>query len=128
MAVNRSVRRVLLGIAVLLLVYVGWEGISGGIHQFSQHQTTGQKVQSAMQLAFGLFGVLSVVTVFWGRQWAPLMQVSWVVSVTLAAGLAAVVWGGTTLVIGLLTGAASLVLAWTTVWVLRVGTRGLTRV
>jgi hypothetical protein len=46
--------------------------------------------------------------------------------VTLAAGLASVVWGGTSLLIGLLSGAAALLIGLGIAWLLRVGARGLT--
>jgi len=46
--------------------------------------------------------------------------------VALAAGLASVVWGGTPLWIGLLSGGAALLIALAMLWLLRVGARSLT--
>lgn len=82
--------------------------------------------QTLTQFGYGLFAVLSLVTTFWARRVNPLMLAGWIVSVTLAAGLAAVVWGGTSLLMGLLSGAAALLVGLGIAWLLRVGARGLT--
>lgn len=79
-----------------------------------------------MQLAYGVLGLSCVLTTFWGRRWGPLIQIGWSLSVALAAGLASVVWGGTSLGIGLLSGGAALLIALAMLWLLRVGARGLT--
>lgn len=75
--------------------------------------------------AFGLFAFLSVLTTFWATRWNRLMLACWTVSVTLAAGLASVVWGGTSLPIGVLAGAAGLLIGLGIALLLRVGARGL---
>jgi hypothetical protein len=121
-----ALRRVLLAVAVLLLLGLTWTGLSGGLHQLSHPQSSGEKAQTFTQLAYGLFAFLSVVTTFWGRRWIALIQTCWAVSATLAAGLASVVWGGTTLGIGLLSGGAALLIALGISWLLRVGARSLT--
>lgn len=121
----QAVRRVSLVVALLFLVGLAWTGLSGGLNQFSQSQSTGQKAQTFSQLAYGVFALLGVVTTFWGRRWNPMMLGCWAVSVTAAAGLASVVWGETGLGIGLLTGGATLLIAVAIVWLLRVGARGL---
>jgi hypothetical protein len=85
-------------------------------------------LQSVLQLAYGVLGFSCVLTTFWGRRWGPPVQIGWALSVALAAGLASVVWGGTTVGIGLLSGGAALLIALAMLWLLRVGARGLTRV
>jgi hypothetical protein len=127
MTLTTPVRRVLLAIALALLLLLTWAGLSGGVTQLSESRTPGQKAQTFTQLAYGVLGFLSAVTLVWGRRWAPLMQGCWIGALTIAAGLASVVWGGTSLAIGLLSGAAALLVAWAIVWLLRVGARGLTR-
>lgn len=79
-----------------------------------------------MQLAYGVLGLSCVLTTFWVRRWGPMIQISWALSVALAAGLASVVWGGTSLGIGLLSGGAALLIALAMLWLLRVGARSLT--
>lgn len=120
-----KVRRVLLGIALLLLLSLAWIGLSGGIHQLPHSTTVGEKAQTLTQFAYGLFALLSAATAFRGQRWARLVRVGWVVSMTLAAGLASVVWGGTSLAIGLLSGAAACLIASGIIWLLREGVRGI---
>ena len=55
------------------------------------------------------------------------MLVGWTISVTLAGGLAPVVWGDSSLPIGLVAGVACLLVAWGIAWLLRVAARGLPR-
>jgi len=127
MTLSTPVRRVLLAIALSLLLFLAWEGVSGGVTQFSESQTPGQKAQTLAQFAYGIFALLSAVTLFWSRRWAALMQGCWAGTVAIAAGLAAVVWGGESVAIGLLAGAGTLLVALAIVGLLRVGARGLTR-
>lgn len=118
-------RRILLGIALLLLLAFAWLGLSGGVDDLPVSTTAGQKVQSVMQLVYGAFALLSAVTAFWGRRWAHLCRICWILSCALAAGLASVVWGGTTLAIGFLSGAAGAAMALGVSWLLELGARGL---
>ena len=121
-----KVRRVLLGIALLILVSLAWTGLSGGINQLPQSTTVGEKAQTLTQFAYGLFALLSAATACRGQRWARLVRVGWVVSLALAAGLASVVWGGTSLAIGLLSGAVAGLIALGIIWLLHEGARGLT--
>jgi len=121
-----TVRRVLLGIALLLLGGLAWTGLSGGINQLPQSTTVGEKAQTLTQFAYGLFALLSAATAFRGRRWARVVRAGWVVSLALAAGLASVVWGETSLAIGLLSGAAAGLIALGIVRLLHEGARGLT--
>lgn len=120
-------RRILLAAAVLLLLALAWTGLSGGVRDLAQSSSVAEQSQSAMQLAFGAFALLSAVTAFWGRRWAPFSRVALIMSCTLAAGLASVVWGGATLPIGVLSGFGGAAIAWGITWLLHVGERGLTR-
>ncbi len=110
---------------MLLLLALAWTGLSGGVNQIDESITAGQKAQTFSQFAYGVFGVLGVVTIFWGRRWNPVILGFWVVSLTMAAGLASIVWGETGFGIGLLAGGATLLIALAIVWLLRVGARGL---
>lgn len=117
-------RRVLLGIVLLLLLAFAWLGLSGGVHDLPQSTTVGQRTQSVAQLAYGTFALLTAVTAFWARRWSRLSRGGWILSGALAAGLASIAWGGTTLAIGLLSGAGAAVIASGMIWLLHVGTRG----
>ena len=120
-----NVRRVLLAVVLLLLLWLAWTGLSGGITQLSQAQTLGQQAQTLSQIAYGLFALLCGITTFWGRRWSGPLEVCWAVSITVAAGLAAIVWGGTSVAIGVLSGGAALLIALVIVWLRRAGARGL---
>lgn len=103
---------------------MAWTGIPGGLDQFSQANLTwGQQVQSVAQLAYGALGLLSLVVWFWARRWSGSVFIGWAASLALAAGLAAVVWGGTSIGVGVLSGVASLLIAWVMVWLLRFSAR-----
>lgn len=116
-----AVRRTLLGIAAVLLLGLAWTGLSGYLNQMSQSLTPGQGVQTVTQGLYGAFALLCVVTVFWGRGLRVWMQRGFVVTATLAAGLASVVWGDSSIGIGLVSGAAGLLVAMAIVWLLRKG-------
>lgn len=120
-------RRILLGIALFLFLAFAWLGLSGGIDDLPLSTTAGQKVQSIMQLIYGASALLTAVTTFWARRWARLSRICWILSCTLAAGLASVVWGGTSLAIGFLSGVAGAAMALGASWLLEAGARGLTR-
>jgi len=114
-------RRIFLAVAVLLLLGLAWTGVSGGVHQVRQSHTPGQWIQTTAQLGYGILSLLSVLTAFRGRRWGPTVLTCWVVSVTIAAGFAAVVWGGTTVGVGLVSAGVSLLVALAIVWLLRAG-------
>lgn len=122
------IRQALLAIGVIVLLWLAWIGLSGGVTQWPQAQTPGQVIQTGTQFAYGLFALLSVVTTFWARRWNPLVLAGWTVSVTLAGGLATVVWGDASLLTGFVAGGAALLVAMGIAWLLRAGARGLTRV
>ena len=107
---------------MLLLLALSWTGLSGGLNQIPQSQSTGQKAQTFSQFAYGIFGILGVVTTFGGRRW---MLGCWVVSLTVAAGLAAIVWGESGFGIGVLASGATVLIALAIVWLMRVGARSL---
>ena len=59
------------------------------------------------------------------RRWNLVMLGCWVVSLTVAAGLAAIVWGESGFGIGVLASGATVLIALAIVWLLRVGARSL---
>jgi hypothetical protein len=119
-----AARRIFLAVAILLLLVLSWTGVSGGVRQIPQSRTLGRWTQTIAQLAYGILSLLCALTSFQGRRWRALILTCWVVSVTIAAGFAAVVWGGTSLGVGLVSGGASLLIALAIVWLLHVGIAG----
>ena len=120
--------RVLPGVAVLLLLGLAYTGIAGGIDQFDQsthsEYTTGQIVQTVLQLAYGVLGLAVIAVWFWARRWSTPVFAAFILSLTLAGGLASVVWGRTSITIGVVSAVASLAVAWVIVWLLRFSARG----
>ena len=120
MTLAPRVRQILLVIVCGLLLSLAWIGLSGGFHQLSQSRTPGQMVQTLTQFGFGFFALLSLVTTFRAQRWNPLMLVIWVISLSLAAGLASVVWGETSLLVGLVSGSVALLIGLGIAWLVRV--------
>ena len=121
------VRRTLLILALMLLLVFAFAGLIGGFGQLPQSTTLGQKVQTFSQLVYGAFSLLAVVTTFVGRRRHAATLIVWTLSITVAAGLASIVWGGTSVAIGILSRGAALLAGLGITWLLRAGTRGLTR-
>jgi hypothetical protein len=116
-------RRILLGLVLAMWLFMAWSGISGGMNQISQADTVTKRAQTVMQFAFGVFAVLTMATMFRVRSFAPFARAGWIITVTLAAGLAPVVWGGTGWATGVVAGMVGLGIAALLLWFLRLTTR-----
>jgi len=119
MSQHPVVRRTVLGVGVLLLLVLTWLGVSGGLHQIPQSHTPGEWIQSIAQLVYGVLSLAGVVTRFRTPGRGRLVLWGWVVSMTLAGGLAPVVWGGTSVGVGLVSAAAVVLVALGLVWLIR---------
>jgi len=116
-------QRILLAAMVVLLLVLAWTGLSGGMRDFPNAENAGQTVQCVTQIAYGLLSLLTVTTVHSVRRWRRVIRGCWAASVTLAAGLATVVWGDEGVVVGLVAAAGGLLIALAILWLLRIGTR-----
>ncbi len=117
------VARVLFVLTLLLLLGLAWIGISGGWSQLAQSPTPGRQIQSIAQLAYGLLSLVSLIVWFATRRWSWSVLVAWVLSVALAGGLAPVVWGESSVAVGVVSGMASGLIAAGVVWLLRFSAR-----
>lgn len=117
---NSTVHRLFLTVAVLLLLSLAWTGLNG-YSLLAPAQSIGQKVQAFTQMAFGLLALLGVVTTFWGRRWQQLVLPCFAVTLSIASGLFVIVWNRSTVIVGILTGAMALLIAWAIIWLLRKG-------
>lgn len=81
-------------IGVILLLVLAWTGISGGIQQLSAMHTTPQRIQTWLQLAMGITSALALLASFHAEPWARAVYIAFVLSCTLAGGLATYAWGG----------------------------------
>ncbi len=111
----------LLIVAILLLLGLAWTGIHGGVEQISNAHTTGRMIQTVAQLADGALSVLSILTVFWARDWNRPILVSWTILLALAGGLGAYAWGGTSAGTGVVSGLAAGLVGAGVAWLLRFG-------
>ncbi len=121
MSPRRLVRRTFVAVAILLLLLLTWLGVYGGVHQIPQSHTLGRGIQTVAQLSYGVLSILAVLTGYRKGRWGRLILGGWVVSITIAGGLAPVVWGGASVGIGLVSAAAVVALALGIVWLLRAG-------
>jgi len=118
---------VLLAVAVILLLALAWLGLKGGVEQWPASHSAGEKVQSAAQFTYGAFSLLAVVTAISAPRIARAVQVSWLLCLTIAGGLAPPVWGNASWGAGVLAGAATVAIGGGILWLLHRGARGLTR-
>jgi hypothetical protein len=111
---------VLFVVVALSLLGITWAGVNDGVNQWNQPRTPGQAAQTVTQFAFALFALLTLVTMFRGRRWNRVMGLGLAVSLGLAGGLASVVWGDTSVAIGILAGLASAAVGYGIAWLARV--------
>jgi hypothetical protein len=126
MSVSPVARRGAFGVAGLFMLYLAWNGLVGGVGQWHGATTLGQRVQTCVQICYGVFAVLAIATIFRGRRWARLALIGLALTATVAGGLAAVSWGSASLAMGLLTSAVALLVMAGAIWLLRFGARGIT--
>lgn len=121
MAVTRIVlRRILFVVVALALLGLTWAGVNDGVGQWGQSRTPGQVAQTLTQFAFALFALLSLVTMIWGRRWNRRMCLALTVSLGFAGGLASVVWGGTSVPVGIVAALAATAVGLGITWLARV--------
>src|SRR5688572_1963610 len=99
--------------------------MQGGIQEWFQSQSIGQRIQTAAQFAYGLFALLTVASVWRPGMFARVVRVGFLVAVSVAAGLAPVAWGDAAWWAGVVAGVAALLIAVLIIWLLSVGARGL---
>jgi TctA family transporter len=116
---SRYVWRAVAVLVTLIILGLAWTGISGGVNQLPESSSLGQKIQSVTQLAYGILSLVALAAWFLARRWSRVAFTTWEICLAMAAGLAAVVWGDETIVVGVLTGVASFVIGWGIAWVLR---------
>lgn len=112
-------------VALLLLAALAYGGLAGALAQWSEQRTSGQSVQTATQFLYGMLSLLAIVTAFTWRRAARAIQMTWAITLATSGGLASVMWGDTSAVIGVVSGLAALLVALGIVWLLRTGARGM---
>jgi hypothetical protein len=103
-------------IGVALLLFLAFTGVKGGIDQVSGMHTAAQRIQTVLQLAMGITSALAVYVSFRAERWRRAAYVAFVLSCTLAGGLAPSAWGGQGLWPSVGAAVASLLVAALIVW------------
>jgi hypothetical protein len=116
---RRLARHLLLVFTTLLLLALAWGALAGGVRQVPTATTTGQQIETGVQIVAGVLTLLVVITCFAGHRWARPIRVAWAASLALAAALSALVWGPPMPGIALLFGVVVLLFAWCVDWMLR---------
>lgn len=116
--IGHATRHVPRTVAMLILLVLVWVAIAGGLRQLPHSHTIGQRVETAVQLASGLLGLLVVLARLRWRRWARSAGFAWAATLGLAAGLSPLVWGPSMPFMALLFAAAALFLALTILRVL----------
>ncbi len=107
-------------VAILLLLSLAWLGIKGGVDQWPQSLSLGQKVQTLTQFAYAIMSLVVAARM----PAVPLfVRALWLASITTAAFLAPMVWGDTGWGSSLLAGVATLLIGLLLLWLLRLGNR-----
>lgn len=104
-------RRLLTVISWVLLLALAWTGINGAVNDWPHSHSEPQKIQTVFQ---GLYGVLAAVSLVvpLGGVAGRVILVAFMISCGMAAGLASMVWAGTSWGFGLLAGIGGLAIAW----------------
>ena len=121
MRLHPALRATAGGVALLCLLWLGWEGINGGFRQWSGSVTAWQRVQTLSQLLYGAFALLSLVTTFAWRQIRRFAELGFILGASAAAGVASVVWGGKSILVGVVSALGAALIAVVIMWMLRVG-------
>jgi hypothetical protein len=105
------------GLAVVILVVLGYVGLPSAIEQLSSAQTAGQQIATATQFGYAVLGLVAAGALVARRaQWARPLLWGWAACLTTTGGLAPVVWGGAGVGAGLAAAAASALIAALVLW------------
>jgi len=116
---NRTVSTVLRALGALLLLGLAYTGIAGAISQYSESHSTGQWVQTTLQLVFGVVSLCAIIVAFRASRWRRTVNGVFVASTTVAGGLAPIVWGDAGLLPGVAAGVASALVCLLIVWLVQ---------
>ena len=123
MIVHPIFRRVFALVAVAGILGLAWAAIPTSLNQLPQRNTLPQSMQVYTSLIFGFSGIAVVFLAFMWRQKAWIAEVVFVASGAVTAGLASVVWGRTSMFLGVISFVASGFITAVLVWMLRFGLR-----
>ena len=116
---SRALRWIGLGLLVLALLACAYNGLWEGWLELHNDDTPAMRVATVTQLLYGAAATLALLALAvpaWRRRVFPLL-VCWAVATTLTGGLSPVVYGGSSLGVGVAAGALTAAVAGALVWV-----------
>lgn len=102
--------------AFILLLLGGALGLYNGPGEVAGAQNGWQRMAALIEAGYGLFGLAGAGALWIGHRWTRPLLLGWAVLITLTGGLAPVVWGETSIGIGIGSGIASGLVALIVVW------------
>ena len=102
----RIVSALLNGFLVLLLLATAYLGLTGGFALVREAHTGAQKLATGTELLYGLTALLTLVAMASRHRWTLPVLIVWAAAMTATSGLAPVVWGNTSVMVGAESGAA----------------------
>jgi hypothetical protein len=118
---NVKLDHALVALAGALLLVLAWLGIKGGIEQWPASHSLSREVQSAAQLGYGVCSIFVVASRANTGRPAQVIRVAWLACLTVAGGLAPMVWGGSGWASVAVTAVASLAAGCGILWLYRRG-------
>lgn len=103
-------------VVAMALLLSGYNGIIEGIQATHVADTPGMKVATATQLLYGFAGIAAIAAIFLRRRLVLPILVAWGIAVVATGALAPVVYGGSSLGVGLAGGAVTAVVVAFVLW------------
>src|SRR5262245_13993745 len=106
-----TITRICRYLALIFFAALSAQGFWAGYQQLAESQTTGQWIQTASQWVWGTLGTIITVQLVRRRTLQPALEWLWGGALTLSGAIAAVVWGGSSILIGTLSGSGTAAIA-----------------
>ena len=105
-------------VIVLMLGLSAYNGLLEGTNAVRFATTPGMKIATATQLLYGVAAACALAVMLMRRQLVPMLLVAWAAGLIITGALAPVVYGGTSIAVGLAGGAlmAAVVVLVTWAW------------
>jgi hypothetical protein len=121
MNISPITRRIILISTMLIIIVVAWISLKGGISQLPRSLTIGQKVETTVQIVFGLLCLLNAVTCFYWQKLRRLVRIAWTISLTTTVGMSSFVWGPPMLTLGVVFAIVAFMVALGIIKLLKIG-------
>ena len=112
-------RKIGFALICLLLLLTAYNGLREGLNMISYATGAGQWAATLTQLIYGVSAVLTLSAMGARHRLATPFLYAWCVATTLVSALAPVVYGGTSIGIGIMSGAAAALVAALVFWIWR---------